>query len=70
MKVLCANCRRPVEDEGKDQTCEHCGTSPVPSYSYGEDSPFHPENCDCAIRSTKSPIARKRKVPLPKGPKL
>jgi hypothetical protein len=68
-KVYCANCQRLVDDEGTGKTCEYCGTSPVPSYSYPTESGFHPDNCGCAIKASTT-VFRKRKLPLPTKPRV
>ncbi len=40
--VMCVVCGWVQDDRGKRQTCAHCGTSPMPSYSYAPDCVFHP----------------------------
>lgn len=41
--VRCFACDHAQEDRGRKKTCEHCGTSPMPSYSYERDNVFHPD---------------------------
>jgi hypothetical protein len=43
MQVRCPVCNRQQEDNGKRNTCERCGLSPMPSYDYPNNSVFHPD---------------------------
>ena len=63
--VLCANCLHKQNDPGKRGTCERCGCSPLPSYSYPRSSSFHPEQCKCVVKSP-TKVNYKRNTPEPK----
>ena len=64
-QVYCANCLRLQDDNGKGQTCEYCGCSPLPSYSYPAADIRHPLRCKC--NKVDQPIAkvRPRRTPTP-----
>lgn len=62
-KVACANCDKQHIDEGTSQTCDRCGMSPLPSYSYPTGSGFHPYDCGCSVG--KALPAPPRKAPKP-----
>ena len=40
--VQCPVCDRMQTDRGQRATCEYCGMSPIPSYSYPKDCAFYP----------------------------
>lgn len=41
--VHCAACNREQPDEGKGKSCDFCGCSPLPSFSYAKTSAFYPK---------------------------
>ena len=43
IKVACPSCGHKQADHGRRATCNRCGFSPVPSYSYAKRSCFHAE---------------------------
>lgn len=55
LQIMCAGCGKQHPDLGKRQTCERCGTSPLPSYQYVKGSGLHPLDCGCAVEAT-SPV--------------
>lgn len=54
--IRCPHCRKKQADKGQRQSCDYCGTFPMPSYSSPRESSFHPANCNAVpaiVRHTK-----------------
>jgi hypothetical protein len=67
-RVLCAGCSKEQPDLGRGKTCERCGCSPLPSYTYPSTSIFHPTRCNCVVGvlAKAAPLVSKpRKTPVP-----
>ena len=57
LMVRCPACDRAQPDEGRRNTCAHCGCQPIPSYDYPPGSSFHPSRANAETRAER--IVRK-----------
>jgi hypothetical protein len=58
--VRCAFCGRVQPDRGIRNTCESCGASPTPSYSYPKDSGFYPKGVETQQGRIERLVAQRR----------